>query len=129
MKYRIVLLFVAVAMFFCSCHHDEKLPEGIMDTSEMIDFMTDVYILEGYFAIENNHNYDTVSPEALRAYDEMLRKHGVNREQADSSLGYYAERPELFAEINDAALRRLEKETKSISVPERPVGVEIKLNK
>lgn len=129
MKYRIALPIVAAALLLGACRHKEPLPEGIMDTAEMIDFMTEVYLLEGYYAIENNHNYDTVSPEALRAYDEMLRKHGVSREQADSNLAYYAERPELFAKINDAALRRLEKETKNLSGAERPVGVEIKLNK
>lgn len=129
MKYRIVLPIAAAALLLGACHHKEKLPEGIMDTAEMIDFMTEAYILEGYYAIESNHNYDTVSPEALRAYDEMLRKHGLSRAEADSSFAYYAERPELFAKINDAVLARLEHETKRPSGAERPVGVEIKLNK
>lgn len=129
MKKSIVLPLLAATLLLGACRHKEPLPEGIMDTAEMADFMTEVYLFEGYYAITNNHNYDTVSPEVLRAYDDMLAKRGLSRAEADSNLKYYTEHPDLFAKVNDAVLRRLETETKGSPVTEKPEGVEIKIFK
>lgn len=123
---RVLPLFFAAALLLGACRHKEHVPEGIMDTAEMASFLYDAYLLEGYYAITNNHSYDTVAPEALKAYDDLLRRHHVDRETVDSSMAYYAERPEVYARINDAALQRLEKEN-GPSEPEKPIGIEIKV--
>ena len=125
----IISIAVAAALLLGACHHKKTLPEGIMDTSQLIEFLTEAYLLEGYFAIESNHTYDTVTPEVLRAYDDMLRKYGISRAVVDSSLAYYAEQPDMYAKINDAVLRRLDDETKGFSETEKPKGFIIKLNK
>lgn len=107
--------------------HDDRLPQGIMDTAAMTAFLTDAYQLEGIYAITSGHQYDTVSPEALRAYDDLLRKHGVSRVQVDSSLAYYATRPDVYADMLDKVVVGLGEEKEGSSDGEKPLNVSAKL--
>lgn len=123
---RVLPLLFAFALLLGACGRKERLPQGIMDTAQVAAFLADAYLLEGYYAVASNHNYDTVDAEFLKSYDELLRSYRVTRAVVDSSLAYYASQPEMFAAINDAVLRRMEKEN-GPSEPERPTGIEIKL--
>lgn len=58
-------------------------------------------------------------PEVLSAYDYILDKHHVTREQVEQSFSYYAEHPELYGPIQDSVLARIEQVT-SLDTVEAP---------
>lgn len=90
-----------------SCRRGER-PADVLDAPQMVDFLADAYLLEGFYAVETQYRYDALSAEVLRAYDDILAKHGVSREQVEHSFAYYSEHPELYAPIQDSVLARLE---------------------
>ena len=105
---------MAVALLV-SCHHDER-PADVLDAPQMVDFLSDAYLLEGFYAIETQYRYDAMSAEVLRAYDDILDKHHVTREQVEHSFAYYAEHPDLYAPIQDSVLARIEQVTATDTV-------------
>lgn len=109
MKKNILLLVVAVVLL-AACRHDSR-PADVLDAPKMVDFLTDAYLLEGFYAVETQYRYDAMSPDVLRAYDDILAKHHVSREQIEHCFDYYSQHPELYATIQDSVMARLDHET------------------
>lgn len=74
----------------------------------MVAFLSEAYLLEGFYAVESQYRYDAMMPEVLRAYDDILDKHHLTREQVEHSFAYYAEHPDLYEPIQDSVLARIE---------------------
>lgn len=108
---RIFFLLTAVALLV-SCRHEDR-PAGILDEPQMVAFLCDAYLLEGFYAIETQYRYDAMTPEVLRAYDDILAHHGITREEAEASFAYYAQHPELYQTIQDSVLARIDQTTSS----------------
>lgn len=100
-----------VALLFAVACGGKRLPDGVLDHDQMVDFLTDAYLLEGYYAVETNYNFDTVSPDFARAYDDILERHGITREQVDASLEYYSRNPEPYNAISKEVEARIDKKT------------------
>ena len=103
---RFVFILATVALLV-SCRSGER-PADVLDAPQMVDFLADAYLLEGFYAVESQYRYDAMTAEVLRAYDDILEKHGVSREQMEHSFAYYSEHPELYAPIQDSVLARIE---------------------
>ncbi len=108
MKRHFILLFAAVVLL-ASCKPD-RLPDGVLDSKAMAAFLSDAYLLESFYAVETHFSYDAMSPEVLRAYDDVLAKHCVTRDDIETSLRYYSEHPEQYAAIQDSARAIIERE-------------------
>lgn len=115
---RIVFALLAVVLL-ASCRHEGR-PAGILDAPQMVAFLTDAYLLEGFYAVETQYRYDAMTPEVLRAYDDILEHHGITREEAEASFAYYAQHPDLYQTIQDSVLARIEKETGTDTLVTRP---------
>lgn len=105
MKHILTLLAAVLLMVSCG---GKKLPEGVLAHDSMVPLLVDVYLLEAYYAVETNYNYDSLSPEMMRAYDDVLARHGVTLDDFETSLAYYSEHPELYSAINREVAARLE---------------------
>lgn len=103
---KILFLLVAVALLI-SCRSGGR-PAGVLDAPQMVDFLSEAYLLEGFYAVESQYRYDSMRPEVLRAYDDILAKHHLSREQVEKSFKYYAEHPDLYEPIQDSVLARIE---------------------
>lgn len=103
---RILLFSLFTASLFCGCHR-ASLPEGVLNHDQMVDFLCEAYRLEAFYAVETRYNYDTLSPEWLRAYDDILQSQGITRAQVDTSLTYYARHPEPYSAIQQDVLARM----------------------
>lgn len=108
MKKNILLLSLSVVLF-AACKPD-RLPDGVLDGKAMASFLSDAYLLESFYAVETHYSYDAMSPEVLRAYDDILAKHHLSREDIERSLDYYSEHPDQYAAIQDSARSILERE-------------------
>ncbi len=116
MNRTIFALFALVLL--AGCHRDGR-PEGVLDAPQMVEFLSDAYLLEGFYAVESQYRYDAMRPEVLGAYDYILDNHHVTREQVEQSFSYYAEHPELYGPIQDSVLARIEQVT-SLDTVEAP---------
>ena len=49
-----------------------------------------------------------MSPEVLRAYDDILKRQQITREQVEASFAYYAEHPDEYIPVLDTVIARIE---------------------
>ena len=117
---RIVFALLAVVLL-ASCRHDGR-PAGVLDAPQMVAFLTDAYLLEGFYAVETHYRYDAMTPEVLRAYDDILARHGITREEAEASFAYYGQHPELYLPIQDSVIARIEHETGADTAVAQPAN-------
>lgn len=104
-----LLTILLTGALLTACHSNQK-PEEILDHQQMVDFLTESCLIEGYCAIETRYNFDSLTPEMVYAYDEILAEQGISREQVEASLAYYAKHPEEYLTIHEdvaAALNAL----------------------
>ena len=109
MKKNLLPLLLVAVVSFAACKSD-RLPDGVLDSKAMASFLSDAYLLESFYAVETHYSYDAMSPEMLRAYDDILAKHHLSREDVERSLDYYSEPPDQYAAIQDSARAVIERE-------------------
>lgn len=105
---RLVLL-LALSLVAVSCHRGGR-PAGVMDHDEMVNFLSEAYMLEGFYAVETQYRYDSLLPEVVAAYDGILAEQGLTRKKVEKSLRYYSEHPAEYQEIHDSVLAILDDE-------------------
>lgn len=98
---------MAAALLMPACRH-ATLPDGVLTEQQMVEFLTDAYLLEGFYAIETQYRYDAVSANVLRQYDSVLTVHGITRDEAERSFDYYSQHPDRYGVIQDSVVARLE---------------------
>lgn len=118
--------FLSVVALLASCHHDGR-PADVLDAPQMVSFLSDAYLLEGFYAIETQYRYDAINPDVLRAYDDILAHHGITRQEAEASFAYYAQHPDLYKAIQDSVLMRIERETGADTLLSRPEDTRLTL--
>lgn len=121
------LLSLAALLLLAACG-SKKLPEGVIDRDRMVPLLVDVYLTEAYYGVETSYsyNYDSLSPEMVRAYEDLLAKHGITADELETSLDYYAHHPEQYNAIHHE-VRALLSEDEEItdSVVTKPVKIEL----
>ena len=118
---RKIVLSLMAFVLLAACHRGSR-PEGVLDAPQMVDFLSDAYLLEGFYAVETQYRYDALPAEVLGAYDDILKKHHLTREQVEQSFAYYAEYPELYAPIQDSVLARIEREASADTSARMPAS-------
>lgn len=86
----------------------EGLPEGVASEERMVDFLTEAYQLEGYYAVETRYRYDVLPEGVAQRYDSLLDAQGLTREEAERSLDYYSQHLDAYQRIHDSVVVRLE---------------------
>ena len=100
-----VLLISSLA----ACRHDER-PADVMTHEQMVAFLSDAYLLEGFYAIETQYRYDALTPEVLHSYDSILSVHNLTRDAVERSLDYYTRHLDEYQTIHEEVVTRLEAE-------------------
>lgn len=111
-KMRKTLFYLPLILLFVACRH-ESLPTNVLPQERMVDFLTEAYLLEGYYAIESQYRYDIVSSEVLQRYDSILDAQGLTREEVERSINYYLQHVDAYQAIHDSVLVRLEAQSES----------------
>ena len=102
------LLCIPLLLATTACHHEQR-PVDVLDANAMTAFLTDLYVVEGCYAVESQYRFDTASPEVLAACDDILKKHNVTYERVEKSFDYYSQHPEEFEAIQKSVADRIEK--------------------
>lgn len=105
MTRRFFLPLVA-ALTLAACSHN-TLPEGVMDADRMADFLIEAYMLEAYNTVMYRGSTTDLAPDVRAAYDEILRRNGLTRDEVETSLDYYGKHPREYKEILEEVSRRL----------------------
>lgn len=102
-----LLTLATAALLATACHHN-NMPDGVMDSQQMVDFLSEAYLLEGDYAIESQFQYQSNSTTAMQAYDSLLSVQGLTQVEVEKSLEYYSYHLEEYKAIMDSVVARLE---------------------
>lgn len=108
MRHNKTHLALAALLLLAACRTEPR-PDDVLDPETMAAVMADAYLLEGYNAVETEYRFDTLSPRVMQAYDDLLARHGVDREALGRSLAYYTTHPEHYRPIMDSTLARIDR--------------------
>ena len=100
-------LVLAVASFFSSCGSEPRPQPPVMEEGQFVDFLTDAYLLEGFYAFESKYRFDTLQPEMIASYDSLLARHGISEEVFDTTVSWYTRHPEIYQRVHDSVMLRL----------------------
>lgn len=106
---KIVLLLLPLLLTVAACRHEGR-PADVMTHEQMVAFLSDAYLLEGFYAIETQYRYDALTPEVLHSYDSILSVHNLTRDAVERSLDYYTRHLDEYQTIHEEVVTRLEAE-------------------
>ena len=113
MKKRIFVFLLPLLLFATACHSDRR-PADVLDHQQMVSFLADAYLLEGFYAVETQYRYDVLSTGTLQSYDSILDVHGTTREGVEHSFDYYSRHLEEYEAIHKEVVALLEAERDSV---------------
>lgn len=109
---KIVLLLLPLLLTVAACRHEGR-PADVMTHEQMVSFLTDAYLLEGFYAVETQYRYDALTPEVLHSYDSILQVHALTRDDVERSLDYYTRHLDEYQAIHEEVVARLEQQRDS----------------
>ena len=109
LRYFSLSIVLTLSLSIAGCSHD-NIPPDVIGESVMADFLQHAYILEGFYAVETNFQYDTLHPEMLASYDSLLASYDITREDFERSVGWYVRHPDIYKRIHDTVVARIDAE-------------------
>ena len=109
-RYGMVLI---MAVSFLSCRpgsHRYLIPQ-----KKFVNVLVDIHLADG-IAMENMRMSDSFILDSASLYQSVFNKYGVTRAMFDSTMEYYASRPDEFQKIYNiltAKLKRMEDDLKA----------------
>ena len=88
-----------------SCHN--KTEQAPIAQERMVDFLVDACMVEGMYSINLRAN-DSIADLLPSAYDTVLSRHGLTRDEVVAAFDFYASRPELFEPVYTQVYTRLD---------------------
>src|SRR4051812_41522807 len=104
------LLFCTVLIFSCSQDKKESIPGSVLPEEKMAEVLVDIHLLEATLNI-NSFSRDKASKGAgtIDPATDVLKKHGLTKQQYDESFKFYSSHPQLLSEVYLIVLNDLSK--------------------
>ena len=102
--------FIAVALLlaFAACSHRVEKPSVFLDEPQMIDVMTDAYLIEAQLNVMKGEGKD-VSDLQVLYYDQLFEHYGITDSIFELNLKYYTYHPEILERVMDSVTNRFAK--------------------
>ena len=78
----------------------------------MVSLLTDVYRLEGFYAVERSMDSVITDAVIVATYDSIFALHDVTRQQFDESIAYYMRHANKYAAIHKRVVGNIDSEIK-----------------
>ena len=95
-----------IALSFLSCSGGQ--PKELMTEQQMVDFLSEAYLIEGFYAIETGYHYESLSDEIIASYQRLLSEQGLTQEQFEKSMDYYMHHSDRYDAIHQQVVERLD---------------------
>jgi hypothetical protein len=103
---RILLLFLLVVLLTPACKKSETISgKAFMEREVLVDVLVDLHLADGVTNDRKfSRKYDADSVDVLSP---ILEKHQVSREMFDTTLVVYSQHPDLFDQVYNDVLIKL----------------------
>lgn len=99
----VVMLLFALAS--CDSRNTMKKPEVFLDEPQMIDVMTDAYLIEAQLNVMKGQGQD-VSQLQVLYYDQLFEHYGINDSVFEQNVQYYTYHPDILERVMDSVTNR-----------------------
>ncbi len=125
LRHCILLTMLVALLTACS-----STPDGILSKHKMARLLADIH--EGEGVVDSERTTFATDSMRLLLQESIYRKHGVTREQVDSSMAWYGRHIEKYMEVYDEVIEILDKRlaqantmsTQVVENPNRQVSLE-----
>lgn len=93
-----------------------ELPKGVLSPKKMIPIVEDIHIVDAMLLNSNISKGDSI---ALSYYAYIYNKHGISKEQFNTSIAYYAKNPKKLRKVYPQILERLETRDSLLKVAQK----------
>lgn len=108
-KLSVILLSIAFALVMGAC---VRRPKGVLSDKEMASVVADLKLAEAYL---QNQSPVNVSANRDRLMEYVMEKHGLTREQFDSTMSWYGRNVDAYYAMCDLADKELAKKKKKVA--------------
>ncbi len=115
MTRRLVSIACVILALLAAC---DKAPAGIIDESDMVDLLVDLYKADAYRQTHPSQFPDDSTLMALK--QSVMAGHGVTPADFDTSLVWYAHNMDAYTDVHRRVIDRLEHERSRIDPNEKP---------
>jgi len=105
-----LLLIIALLPTLLSC---DRTPRGVMSVNDMADLIVDLQLAEAYIDSHINEFETDSSKQVIK--QSIFKKHGITRQDYDSSLVWYAHNMEDYNKAYDKAIGKLKQRYDKVS--------------
>lgn len=91
-----------------SCTDREKRPEVFLNEPQMIDVLTDAYLIEAQLNVKKSAGIDVTDLQASY-YEQLFEHYGITDTIFEQNMAYYTRRPAVLERIMDSVNNRFVK--------------------
>ena len=99
------LFLVLGLMAWVSCTDKEKRPEVFLDEPQMIDVLTDAYLIEAKLNMRKSAGGE-VSTLQVAFYEQLFEHYGITDSIFEQNMAYYTRQPAVLERIMDSVTNR-----------------------
>lgn len=108
MKNPIWIIWLVLCLSACG----SRTPDYVISEKDMEDLLVDIHKSEA--VIESNYNIYNNNADKKKIREAVFLRHGVTREQFDTTLVWYGHHIETYMKIYDRVVERLKADRKSV---------------
>ncbi len=101
---KLFCIAVMALLALSSCSNDKR-PEVFIEEPQMIDILTDAYLLEARLNLMKSAGGD-VSELQVSFYNQLFEHYGITDSIFEQNMAYYTEQPAVLERIMDSVTNR-----------------------
>ena len=105
-KYALLLGMALLALV--SCTDREKRPEVFINEPQMIDVLTDAYLIEAQLNLKKSAGID-VTDLQIAYYEQLFDHYGITDSIFEQNMAYYTRQPAVLERMMDSVTNRFAK--------------------
>jgi len=99
---KLIVIF-SLMLFIISC---DKKSEFVIEKDKFVDLLVDIHKIDALLSTKQMNDVN-VKVDSASYYNFVYKKHNVSRNEFDSTLKFYTERPEDFAKIYKLVIEKI----------------------
>jgi hypothetical protein len=106
------IFFSALLLFDCCTQkfgQEITPPEDLIPREKMVDVIVDLKLFDAAIVLEQKYKTSTINESKFYLYNSVIQKHGITRQQFESSLYYYQQDLDVMDKIFEEVITKLNK--------------------
>ena len=101
------IIILAFSLLASSCGNKKlKVPNEYLNQEELVSLLVDIHLVDGILNRERTTR-QIKEDSAYNYYAAILKEHQISRSVFDSTIHFYSQHPDDFAELYDDVLKKL----------------------